>query len=531
MISAGTECLSALLTIAFLTGFLYLWLIPRVRPNPNSGRLLCSLDYPRWQRLLGAIGAAFYLAVAIGVAVGATLGRPDMPDFGFAMRQDGRSLFWGAMRLSLSLAPFWFFLSVLAATVFSAVASLIGVVYGVDLREQGLVLCHGRVFIPWAKVRYCRWKSANRRLVIGFKREFLRFARPAVRVDVASDEFDRVARILLGHTEVRDRDGRPIPTPSAPGEPLTPIEEPPASRNRFQFDLKMVLLLFLTVASACGSLTIRWQRERPRKNALAQLASLQANVIDIRSHALSVDLSTCSRAPNDEDLAVLAALSSLNSLEIADAPITDAGLAHLRGLTGLGLLYLSGTQITDAGLAQLRDLRRLEFLNLSRTRLTGSGLKELSGSTHLKHLFLRDSSVTDAGLAGLAGFQKLTVLDLSGTRVTGAGLVHLAGLPSLESINLTGTGVTDAGLSHLARLPNLKYLGLDNTWITDAGLAQLNGLTGITEINLSNTGVTDSGIEHLQKLRGLRNVWLAGTRVTDAGRKRLKDALPNVIIR
>jgi len=50
----------------------------------------------------------------------------------------------------------------------------------------------------------------------------------------------------------------------------------------------------------------------------------------------------------------LKGLTNLQSLDLYDTQVTDAGLVHLAGLTNLGWLYLHGTQVTDAGVAELQ---------------------------------------------------------------------------------------------------------------------------------------------------------------------------------
>ena len=105
---------------------------------------------------------------------------------------------------------------------------------------------------------------------------------------------------------------------------------------------------------------------------------------------------------------------------------------HLKALTSLQTLNLSDTQVTDAGLAYLQGLTRLKRLALG-------------------------PKITDAGLAHVRGLTQLGGLNLYGPRITDAGLVHLKGLTQLEYVDLQGTKVTEAGVEDLQRaLPKVK---------------------------------------------------------------------------
>jgi Leucine-rich repeat (LRR) protein len=52
-------------------------------------------------------------------------------------------------------------------------------------------------------------------------------------------------------------------------------------------------------------------------------------------------------------------------------------LQHLKGLTQLQTFDLSDTQVTDAGLEHLKELTQLQTLDLSGTEATDEGVKRL----------------------------------------------------------------------------------------------------------------------------------------------------------
>ena len=114
----------------------------------------------------------------------------------------------------------------------------------------------------------------------------------------------------------------------------------------------------------------------------------------------------------DDQLVHVAHLTGLHALDLANAPITDAGLRHLRPLTQLEDLGLWGTAVTDAGLAEVARLPAVTRLSV--------------GST----------AVGDPGMAHLACLAELRVVNLRRTSVSSIGIARLLELPSLRAIAL-----------------------------------------------------------------------------------------------
>jgi len=137
----------------------------------------------------------------------------------------------------------------------------------------------------------------------------------------------------------------------------------------------------------------------------------------------------------------------------------------------------------------------------------------------------------DEDLNHISKLKNLRVLNLrSAHNIGDAGLVHVASLTNLEFLVLRHTKITDAGLEHLKVLTNLVSLRLNSTRISDKGLKALVGLSNLTGLDLSQTKVTDAGLVYLEQIPTLLFVDLAGTKVTPTGVKRLKAALPGMLI-
>jgi len=244
----------------------------------------------------------------------------------------------------------------------------------------------------------------------------------------------------------------------------------------------------------------------------------------VLSQVQSLDLSDTQ--VSDAGLVHLQGLSALQSLDLSDTQVSDAGLVHLQGLSALQSLNLMNTQVSDTGLAHLQGLSALQSLNLSNapqtlfsfhTSVSDAGLIHLQGLNTLQSLNLSDTQVSDAGLVHLQGLSALQSLNLSYTQVSDAGLVHLQGLSALQSLNLSSTQVSGAGLVHLQGLNTLQSLYLSSTQVSDAGLVHLQGLNTLQSLNLSSTQVSDAGLVHLQGLNILQALNLSSTQVSDAG--------------
>lgn len=69
----------------------------------------------------------------------------------------------------------------------------------------------------------------------------------------------------------------------------------------------------------------------------------------------TLDFSPCQTKPNDQQIAALDRLQSLEVLDCQDAPITDASIDALLSHPSLKLLTLTGTNITAEGLKRLRQ--------------------------------------------------------------------------------------------------------------------------------------------------------------------------------
>jgi hypothetical protein len=69
------------------------------------------------------------------------------------------------------------------------------------------------------------------------------------------------------------------------------------------------------------------------------------------------------RLVSDEELAGMATMKSLESLDLGRSGITDHGLRSVASLANLTSLYVPDTSISDEAMKSITDLQDLEELN------------------------------------------------------------------------------------------------------------------------------------------------------------------------
>lgn len=104
---------------------------------------------------------------------------------------------------------------------------------------------------------------------------------------------------------------------------------------------------------------------------------------------------------DDEGLAWIAKLPSLQILNLRRGTFTDAGIEHLRPLKQLELLRFHSPHVTDASLAVIATLPALRYLHLIDLNITDEGLQELHGVSQLESFYVDGGKTTDAGLLKL----------------------------------------------------------------------------------------------------------------------------------
>jgi hypothetical protein len=137
--------------------------------------------------------------------------------------------------------------------------------------------------------------------------------------------------------------------------------------------------------------------------AVAELAKLG---VDVRPIAAGLNWRTATvrlsgAKPDPNIFVLLKDVTTLQELDLAGYPLTDADLAQLEGLTNLRVLHLEKTPTNDAMLAHLKGLKNLTYLNVYGSQVTDAGLPQIKELTNLKSLYVFETKVTDGGIAAL----------------------------------------------------------------------------------------------------------------------------------
>ena len=154
--------------------------------------------------------------------------------------------------------------------------------------------------------------------------------------------------------------------------------------------------------------------------------------------------------------------------------------------------YLGRTTITDDDLAALASVPTLETLDISDTRVTGAGLRHVAMLRNLKSLSLRNGATTWAAHHRTSnGYILSTVLSFQDSR--GRTIVARDDVPSYHP------RITDGSLGYLGTLTNLESLDLEGTDVTGTGIAKLRDLSHLKYLNVRGTNVSEAAIADLKR--------------------------------
>lgn len=193
-------------------------------------------------------------------------------------------------------------------------------------------------------------------------------------------------------------------------------------RHPFQFTLRSLLLLVISVAITSTWFGVEWKRERNEYElgvAIQQAGGRAGGPLTLLSRLLG-----------DGHLVAVQNLEFGSKYKL---PVTDTDLLRLKELRQLVSLSISRGEVTDSGLEHLREHHYLMALSLNDTKITDAGLVNLAKIGHIRHLSLEDSRITDEGLVHLCALRELSCVHLGGTKVTSEGIGKLLkALPNCE---------------------------------------------------------------------------------------------------
>ncbi|MBT6460019.1 MAG: adenylate cyclase [Planctomycetaceae bacterium] len=250
---------------------------------------------------------------------------------------------------------------------------------------------------------------------------------------------------------------------------------------------------------------LRLRRTSISDEQLGRFITLKLRMIDLRNTNIT-----------DDGLVHLAKIKSLVDIQLEKSKVTDIGIQRLAGLNLKSFNANYCTSISNRSLAVLAAMPSMEQIQLDYTKINDTGMAVLTTASRLTRLRIRGVDITGAGLAHISQLKNLSRLNLRDTSLDDAGLTVIAALPTIDWLDISECRLaTPDGLGQLKKASTLTYLDLWETKTNDDVLATFGGLTKLKFLNLKATYVTDNSLPVLLKLTELAELNVAGTQLTD----------------
>ena len=132
-------------------------------------------------------------------------------------------------------------------------------------------------------------------------------------------------------------------------------------------------------------------------------------------------------------------------------------------------LLLDGGGPDDQAMAELGRISTLEHLRVRLSPISDAGIELLIGDNPppLRVLNLPHAAITHEGITQLQRLPALEQLRLGGDQLDDRAAAAIAKLPKLRSLHLIGPSLTGAGLDALSQAPKLGSLYLDDCPLPD----------------------------------------------------------------
>ncbi|MEK7469620.1 MAG: hypothetical protein AAB074_19780 [Planctomycetota bacterium] len=208
-----------------------------------------------------------------------------------------------------------------------------------------------------------------------------------------------------------------------------------------------------------------------------------------------------------EGIGYLAAIPNLIEVSLSSEELTDEALVALSTGKGLERVYVYGEKLTVKGVEALATLPKLDAISITGIHVGLRGAKALARSRNLTWIDARDAGFGDKSLRELATLPSLAALYIEDNRrVTNAGIKELAACRTLEILQI-GKSSTLTDLAPLVGLPELESLSVAwSAGVDDAVIAPLVDAPNLRVLDISSTSVTGAGLISLVALKPLRDL-------------------------
>jgi hypothetical protein len=222
----------------------------------------------------------------------------------------------------------------------------------------------------------------------------------------------------------------------------------------------------------------------------------------------------------------------LQSLDLHDCPVGDAGMAHIAHLTGLFELSIDNTLVGPAGYTTLRRMTSIRVASIIATTLGDPGRRFIGQQPYLEHIDADRADLNDDWLLELPAMDRLTFLSLDDTEgITDRGIAEIAKHRNIENLFLSYTKLSDEGLKKIQSIKTMRRLWMEGTQITDASMEGFRQMPSIAEIGVAYTAVSNEGLMRLVDISTLKKVGIKGCdNITADAVKRFQAQRPEVLV-
>ena len=243
-----------------------------------------------------------------------------------------------------------------------------------------------------------------------------------------------------------------------------------------------------------------------------------------------------SKAVEDNDIKGLQSKYGLRRLVIQGwdrlkPDISDRALDYFVHLPLREVTLKGAKGVTDEGMKKLASMDSLDTLNLQDINIDDAGVSYLKPlSSKLKALSLEKLKITDTSAATIANFSNLMDLSLDSCHyVTGQSLGPICKLRKLVSLTLSDTSIKLSDLGALKQLPRLKVLHARAMMSEGNDVAIFTQLPELVTLDLSdNSQLTGDGLLKLAAMKNLRQLSTARCRISPRVYARFHDMRPDV---
>ncbi|OAI56570.1 hypothetical protein AYO49_04030, partial [Verrucomicrobiaceae bacterium SCGC AG-212-N21] len=188
----------------------------------------------------------------------------------------------------------------------------------------------------------------------------------------------------------------------------------------------------------------------------------------------------------DDGVPSLASLAALQKLDLTSAkPLKVTSLTALAGIKKLKTLTM-GPSATDSAVSSLGVLTSLESLDLNRAPISDAAMDGVAAMRGLRELILhRCPNLTDYGMTKLVTLKDLVKFDIGYTRLTDAGFKTLSmKLSEMDEINAAASGMSDGGLAGLENMRRITRLTVHVRMCTDVGTTYIRRVSQLRIISI-----------------------------------------------